>query len=320
MDEVTHGAEIKVLVTGATGTQGGAVARALRHAGMDVAALVRAPVAEPAQALAREGVALVAGDMEDPASLRAACAGRTAVFSVQPAPFADPDSERRQGRNLVEAARSAGVEHLVHSSVSGTGWRARRPDVAAGALRGYWDSKEDVEAMVRQAGFAAYTILKPAFYMENFVAPKVRHMFPHLADGELLVATGPETALPLIGAADLGRAVAAAIADRRRFAGAEIELAGDVLTFPGIAAVIADVTGRAVAASCLSPREVDARMGRRSWTPTQTWFGQVGYPARPEHAGAYGIGLTTFRQWADRHREELRAATAPRVPRTDQPG
>jgi len=308
-----HDTEIKVLVTGATGMQGGAVARALRHAGMDVAALVRTPAAESARALAEDGIALVTGDMEDPASLKAACAGRSTVFSVQPAPFADPDSERRQARHLVEAARETGVDHLVHSSVSGTGWRTSHPEVDAGVLSNYWDSKEDVEAMVRDAGFPAYTILKPAFYMDNFVAPKVGRMFPHLAEGELVVATGPETELALICATDFGTVATAVIADRRRFAGAEIELGGDVLTFPEIAAVIAEVTGRPVSASSPSPEEVDARMGRRSWSASQAWLGQVGYPARPEHAAGHGFALTAFRQWADRHREELRAAVAPRV-------
>jgi uncharacterized protein YbjT (DUF2867 family) len=80
--------DINILVTGATSMRGGAVARTLRNAGLAVSALVRAPGAELAGALARGGIALSAGDMEDPASLKAACAGRTVVFSVQPAPFA----------------------------------------------------------------------------------------------------------------------------------------------------------------------------------------------------------------------------------------
>ncbi len=301
-------ADIRVLVTGATGMQGGAVARALRNAGMDVAALVRAPEAAPARALAAEGVTLAVGDMEDSASLKAACAGRDAVFSMQPAPFADPDSERRQARALIEAARETGVEHMVHTSVSGTGWRERHPDVDAGVTRNYWDSKEDVEAMVRKARFAAYTIFKPAFYMENFVAPKAGYMFPHLAEGELLTAAGPDTVLALVAASDLGAAVTAALTDRRRFAGAEIELGGDALTFPEIAAIITRVTGRPVTASCLPVPEVDARMGRRSWSATQAWLGPVGYPARPEHAAVHGLGLTAFREWADLHRDGLRAA------------
>ncbi|MFV2179904.1 NmrA family NAD(P)-binding protein [Actinomadura sp. LOL_016] len=313
MDRESRGSGIRVLVTGATGMQGGATARALRRAGLEVSALVRTPEAESARALAGEDIALAVGDLEDPASLKAACAGHTTVFSVQPAPFADRDSERRQARNLIEAAREAGVDHFVHASVSGTGWRALHPDVDPGGTRNYWDSKEAVEQMVRDAGFDTYTIFKPAFYMDNFVAPKVDFMFPDLAAGELLAADGARTELALIASADIGAATTAAVTDRRRFAGAEIELAGDVLTFDEIGQVIAKAADRPVSTSFPSVDEVDARMGKRSWASTQAWLSTVGYPARPAHAAGYGLKLTTFERWADQHRGQLRAGIRPRL-------
>src|SRR5262245_50222283 len=207
----------RLLVTGATGTQGGAVARAALAVGLEVVALVRQPQTPSAQALADEGIALAVGDMEDRAALAAACAGCTDVFSVQLAPLADADSERRQARNLIDAARDAGVETMVHTSVSGTGWRTGYPDVDAGVMRNYWDSKEDVEGMVRDAGFSAYTILKPAFMMENFIAPKSDWLFPHLRNGEILAATAADTAVALIAAADIGVAAVAALTDSQRF-------------------------------------------------------------------------------------------------------
>ena len=167
--------------------------------------------------------------------------------------------------------------------------------------------------MVRAAGFPTYTIVKPAFFMENFIAPKVGWMFPLLADGELLVASAAGTEVGMIAAADFGDAVAAIAQDPERFAGAEIELGGDALTFPQIADVLTEVTGRQVTASCRSADEVDARLGRKSWSATQTWLDAVGYPARPEHAAAHGLDVpTSFRQWAEEHREQLLAATTPR--------
>jgi uncharacterized protein YbjT (DUF2867 family) len=305
--------KISVLVTGATGMQGGGVARALRRSGIAVTALVRDPGSAPARELAEEGVGLAVGDLEDPATLSTACSGHTTVFSVQPAPFADKDSERRQAAHLIKAAREAGVRHLVHTSVSGTGWRAQYRDVDPGPARNYWDSKEDVEAMVRDAGFPVCTIVKPAFFMENFIAPKVGWMFPLLADGELLVASAAGTEVGMIAAADFGDAVTAIANDPERFAGAEIELGGDALTFPQIGDVLTEVTGRQVTASCRSADEVDARLGRKSWSATQTWLDAVGYPARPEHAAAHGLDVpTSFRQWAEDHREQLFAATTPR--------
>lgn len=307
---------VSALVTGATGMQGGAVARALHGAGMAVTALVRDPDGAPARALAGAGIGLAVGDLDDGAGLATACAGATTVFSVQPAPYADRYSERRQAANLVRAARDAGVQHLVHTSVSGTGWQARHPDVDPGATRNYWASKEEAETSVREAGFPAYTIVKPAYFMENFVTPKVDLMFPLLPEGDLLVASAPSTELALVTADDFGPAVARVAAHSERFAGAEIELGSDLLTFGQIAAVLSAVTGRRVTATHAPAEEVDARLGRKSWSATQTWLDAVGYPARPEHAAERGLELpSTFRQWAERHREELIAATTPRPPR-----
>ncbi|MET7841368.1 NmrA family NAD(P)-binding protein [Streptomyces sp. NPDC005356] len=304
----TNDAGPRVLVTGATGMQGGAAALALHQAGLNVSALVRSPASAAARHLAETGIALRAGDLDDAGSLAAACAGHTAVFSVQPAPYADPNSERRQARNLITAAQEVGVQHMVHASVSGTGWRDRHPTVAAGSAANYWDSKETVEELVRRAGFDAYTIFKPAFYMENFVAPKVGRMFPGLAEGELLVAAPLTAELALLASADIGNAVLAAVTDRRRFTDAEIELGGDVVTFAEISEVLTSVTGRPISPVSLPAKEVDARLGRKSWSGTQTWLGSVGYPARPAHAAPYGLPLTTFQQWAEQHRDQLRAA------------
>jgi len=309
---MTDPTALSVLVTGATGMQGGAVARALRTRGVAVSALVRDAASEASQALARSGVRLTAGDLEDPATLAEACAGHAAVFSVQLPPSRDVDVERRQAAHLIRAARDAGVRHLLHTSVSGTGWRAKFPDVDPGVTRNYWQSKEDVEAMVRAAGFPAYTIFKPAFFMENFVPPKSPWMFPLLADGELLVATAPATAVALVSSEDFGAAVAAAALAPDEFAGAEIELGSDALTFAEIADLIASVTGRRVQATFSPAAEVDARLGRRSWSSTMQWLDVVGYPARPADAEVHGLRMTTdFRRWAQQHRDELMAATTP---------
>ena len=105
----------------------------------------------------------------------------------------------------MHAAHEAGVRHFIHTSVSGTGWRSKHPDVDPGAARNYWNSKENVEGMVRDAGSASWTIVEPAFFMENFIAPKVGWLFPRLAEAELLVATSPATEVALVAAADLAQ-------------------------------------------------------------------------------------------------------------------
>jgi uncharacterized protein YbjT (DUF2867 family) len=104
-----------VLVTGATGNQGGAVTRALLDAGHRVRALTRRTGSSAALALAGAGAEVVAGDFGDPASLRAACRGADGVF-VMSAPFeAGTEAEVRQATAVLEAAVEAGVGQVVFS-------------------------------------------------------------------------------------------------------------------------------------------------------------------------------------------------------------
>nr|WP_271212115.1 NmrA/HSCARG family protein [Rhodococcus wratislaviensis]GLK38485.1 NmrA family transcriptional regulator [Rhodococcus wratislaviensis] len=292
-----------VLVTGATGMQGGSVARNLSREGASVSALVRDPGSEAAVELEKSGVNLIKGDLEDSSSLRAACAGHDAVFSVQLAPSpTNPTSERDQANNLITAARDTKVAHFVHSSVSGTGWRRSHPEANSGGTDAYWDSKEAVEDAVRSAGFPVWTILKPAFFMENFVAPKAAHMFPFLSNGEIVVACGITTTLAMVSGDDFGKAAATVVADPARFAKAEIELSSTALSFAEIANTCGDVTGVRTKACSASPEKIEERLGHRYWSGMQIWLEAVGYPARPEHAAAFGIDIgTSFRDWLSSH-------------------
>ncbi|MFM9695005.1 NmrA family NAD(P)-binding protein [Streptomyces europaeiscabiei] len=289
----------RVLVTGATGMQGGAAVQALLREGHHVTAFVRDPSSGAARALAAQGVALAAGNMDDTALLDAASAGHDVVFSMQMPALDDAGTEERQARNIVAAARRAGVAQIIHTSVSATGWRARHPDICPGVLKTYWDGKEGAEDAVRRGGFDAWTIFKPAFYMENFIPPKVVWMFPGLAQGELLTASSPQTPLALIAADDFGAAVAAAVADPEKFHGAEVELAGDAPTFSEIAAVLSKAARRDITAVFLKAEELDGRI-HEGMAASQVWIDHVGYSARPHHAAHYGLSTTTLQQWAER--------------------
>lgn len=295
----------RVLVTGATGLQGGAVVQALLRGGHTVTAFVRNPDSDSAQALARQGVDLATGNLDDVASLEAASAGHDVVFSVQLAGVdpANPGFEQRQARNIATAAKRAGIGQIVHTSVSGTGWRTQHPGYEQGELfQAYWDEKEAAEEAVRQSGIARWTILKPAFYMDNFLPGDNKNLFPELnqlPEGRLVTSDGPQTALGLINTEDFGAAVAAAVADPAAFHEAEIELAGDSLTHPEIADVISAVANRKVTAAFRIPEEWERVRGAIQ-TGDRTWDDLVGYPARPHHAARYGLTTTTLAQWAAR--------------------
>ena len=298
---MTQKNKAKVLVAGATGMQGGAVVQALLRAGHPVTAFVRNPASAPAQALAQQGVALATGTMDDVAALEAASFGHDAVFSMQPAGVdpTDPGAERRQASNIATAAKRGGVAQIIHTSVSATGWRSEHPHEANmdPLMKEYWNQKEEAEDAIRQAGLDRWTIFKPPFYMENFIPPKGNHMFPELPEDRLVTSTDPQAVIALVCADDLGAAVAAAVAEPDKFHEAEIELAGDALTYPEIADTLSKAAGREIALTFVSREEQAQRIGAPSaWG--EDWNGRVGYPARPHHADRYGLTTTTFEQWA----------------------
>src|SRR5215831_8080891 len=108
-----------VLVTGATGRQGGSVVRHMLKQGWKLRALVRNPEAKAAKMLAEQAVEVVRGDLEDPPSLTNAVRGVMGVYSVQDFWSVGAKREVQQGKNLADAARKARVEHFVYSSVGG---------------------------------------------------------------------------------------------------------------------------------------------------------------------------------------------------------
>lgn len=229
-----------ILVTGATGQQGGATAARLLADGWPVRALTRTAGSPAAQALARAGAEVVAGDMNDRGSLEAAMRGVFGVFSVQPTPGlpglpADFDwqTEIRWGTNVVDAASASGVGHVVYASGFGADRRV--------GLRNS-DNKWAIEEHLRGSGLSA-TILRSSSFMENYAA-----MVPGqgVHDGTLATAIAPDVRQALIALDDIGAVAALAFADPDRFRGRALELAGDALTPPEIAAAVARATGRPI--------------------------------------------------------------------------
>lgn len=291
-----------VLVTGATGRQGGATARALLTAGVPVRALVRDPASERSRAVEALGAELVRGDLHDRDSVVKAAAGVRAVFSVQMPSFetGEPDfaGEVAQGINLVEGAIAAGVPQFVHTSVSGAGQHVDAPGWAEGrwtSMEPTLGAKSAIQDRVRTAGFAAWTLLKPAFFMENFL-PSMAFLFPRGVEGGLVSVVKPATHLSLIAVQDIGAAAAAAIATPERFDRVELELAGDYLSMAEIAAHLSRALGAELPPPDLTEAEALAA-GMPPMGAAHEWLNAVGQPARPQYAKDLGIPLTTFDTW-----------------------
>ncbi|MGO8856830.1 MAG: NmrA/HSCARG family protein [Steroidobacteraceae bacterium] len=296
----------RVLVTGATGTQGGATARELLAAGFRVRVLTRNPDSPAAQALAGLGAEIGRGDMEDAQSLDAATKDAHGVFSVQRPEADGSDSERRHGLALIAAARRSGVRHFVHTSVCEAGRHTAFPRWESGYWwQKYWTDKWDLEEAVRAAGFANWTVLKPAFMMDNFAQPKGRFMFPHLTDGRILTAFAPTTRLQLIAGDDVGAFARAALVDPGRFHHRDIELAAEALTMTEVAATLSRVLGKPVEARSVTPAQAKAGGLFPGWVRSQEWTNEVGYRADIAALAQYGVPMTRFVDWIDRHAGEI---------------
>ncbi|RLV66789.1 NmrA family protein [Streptomyces sp. CBMAI 2042] len=298
-----------VLVIGATGRQGGAVTKALLAAGVPVRALVRDPHAPRAKAVEALGVELVTGDLSDRSSLDPACAGVRAVFSVQMPPMdesgADFAAELAQATHLIEAARAAGVPQFVQSSTSGVGRHTETPGWAEGrwaAMEGYFATKQAIMEKVRGAGFARWTVIKPAFFMDN-----LPQLAPHGPEGGLATVLLPDTPLALVATEDIGAAAAHALQEPDRFHQVELELAGEVLTMTEVARTLSTAWGVPVEAPTMSLDEALAA-GMPAWGAGHVWSNAILQPARPELALELGIPVTTFAAWAQNHLTAARGA------------
>ncbi len=224
--------EKTVLVTGATGNQGGATARHLLARGWRVRALVRDGRAPVAGALAAAGAELVRADLDDRASLDAAVRGAYGVYSVQPA----SDNEITQGRNIADAADAAGVEHLVYSSVGGVESQNRfYVEHGWGPI-----DKWQIEEHIRALGVPA-TIFRPAGFMKDFISPA-----RFFQNGSLNVPWHDKLVMQLIAIDDIGAFAALAFEEPGRYLGRTMEITGDRMTTPQIAAALSAAADRPI--------------------------------------------------------------------------
>lgn len=281
---------------------------------------MRDSASEAARLLAARGAQLVLGDFDDDASLAAAVAGVSGVFSVQLAPLAtDPDSELRTARKLIDAAQAAKVRTFVHTSVaragdheSFVGWQQGRWEP------NYWESKAGVNDMVRSAGFANAVILKPAFMMDNYIPPKAAWMFPRLAQGSVSTVMAKGAKLDLIAAADIGRFAAVPFTEEGRFNGQEIDLAGDTLDTDEVAEIIGRATGKRVTAEHVTFAEAVAAGVIPGLASSQEWATVEGYKilprptrmaslSRPSKTGPCDIGRISSSTWTETSRRRYAA-------------
>lgn len=296
-----------ILVTGATGTQGSATLTQLLARGHRVRVITRNPEGEKARALSEMGAEVFHGDYDDPTSIKTALHGVSGVFSLQVPSMTGNDIELQHAALLVEAANQAGVRHFVHSSTSGTDlYKFMPPGTESLWDKPFWDSKLKIEETVRAANFPTFTFLRPAFLMENYLAPKVSFAFPELQQGEIVIAIHIDTKLAHVAAQDIGAFAVAAFENPDRFHGKSLELAGDKCSIPEVAEVLSRVTGHKVSAVCLTPSEALQRGKYPIMVQHQEWADKIGYPVSIEELRTYGVTLTDFLTWAEANKDAIK--------------
>lgn len=274
-----------ILVTGATGQQGGAVARALLSKGHHVKALTRSPNGKAARELASAGAEIVTGDLSDPASIVKAASGIDTMFLMGTMTEAGMEEETRQGILAADAAKAAGVGHLIYSSVADANKQTGIP---------HFESKYLVEQHIERLGIP-YTIGAPVAFMENFVAP---WSIGALSQGTHAFAVPPKRVLQLVALADIGAFVAALVERRERVFGKRFDFAGDELSGEEQARTLSEAIGRPI-----DYQEIPIAMARQQSEDAALmfeWFDRVGYDVdiAALHRDFQEVRWHSFADWA----------------------
>ncbi len=250
-----------ILVTGATGQQGGAVAKSLISKGQKVRALTR--TLAKGESLKKMGVEVVVGNLTDRASLDSALQEIKQVYLVTTPFETGMDSEVQQGITMVDAAKAAGVEHLVFSSVASANKKTGIP---------HFETKWEVEQYIQKAGIPA-TIIRPVFFMENFYSP---WFLPAVKEGKLMLPMAEDRPLQMISINDIGEFGASAFTRSEELLNQEIDIAGDELDLNEAMKLQSNSLGRTVYFEQLPDEQAEKALGH-DFTVMFRWFDKTGY-------------------------------------------
>ena len=282
-----------ILVFGATGRQGGSVAKALLKAGWPVRALVPDSTKAASLQLRNSGVELVQGSFEETKVVRTAMKDAYGVFSVLPASLAAED-EVRHGISIADIAAETGVNHFVYSSGASVG------NELTGVPR--FDAKPRIEAHIRQLDMTT-TIIRPMIFMEMLVRPGFG-----LDEGRLVSLIRSDHSIQLTAVEDIGRFVAAVLADKSRFGGATLKIASDRLTGRELAVILSEAIGRPIAYERF-PEDVLAANADLAQMAESLEDGPLAEQVDLELMREINPDLLTFRSWLARSgRRSLDAA------------
>lgn len=321
-----------MVVVGATGAQGGGLARAAlsdESSRYSVRALTRNPSADKAKALARLGAEVVAADMDDVGSLTRAFSGADAAFCMTNFwEHSSVERELAQAKNLATAVERAGIGHTVWSTLEDTRKNVPLSDDRMPTLQGkykvpHFDGKGQADAYFRETGLPI-TYLLTSFYWDNFATPALG--LKRGPRGELaIVLPLDDGKLPGIAAEDIGKCAYGVFKRGSELVGKTVGIAGEHLTGAEMAAGLSSVLGQPIAYLAVPPA-----VYRSSGIPGSDDLGnmfQYKHDFNDEYCAARSVAfsrslnpeLMGFDDWLRRGSKRVRAASGTLGPWGDGP-
>jgi uncharacterized protein YbjT (DUF2867 family) len=281
-----------VLVTGGTGSQGGAtVTHLLAAKKVRVRVLTRNLESPKAKSLAARGAELVRGDFEDEASLKTALAGVSAAFSVQQwTEKGGTAAEELNGKRFADAVKASGSPHLVYSSAEG----AER-----NSGLGHYESKWAIEQHIHDLNLPA-TILRPVGFMDALGVSAVQR---GIYLGMFRANWGASHRVQFVATYDIGWFAARALEDPERYAGRVIPLAGDELNIADIIRTYKTVNGHKPWVAPI-PAFAAKRMLPKEFADMFRWIREKGFEADIAQVRQEYPQLLTFAGWLKKYNAE----------------
>ncbi|KAI1145764.1 hypothetical protein F4825DRAFT_442909 [Nemania diffusa] len=292
-----------IFVVGATGTLGKALALELRKIDWNVHATVRDPTSPAARDLAGVGVQLFTADWDNEKVLRDAIAGCDGLFLNLFPSFTDQDADARQGKNILTIAKAAGVKHVIHSS-GVTDMIETRFDPTSLPAK-FLNNKKIVEDAVRATGFETYTILRPAAFMANWLAPKVAMYRGLVETGIFTTALRPDTVIPYVDEYDVAAFSLAAFKDPVRFHRQEIGVASATYKTEEIMNILSKATGRQIKADYWSDEDIATKAKDDIFLQSQVGSRTMAEYFNMDDIANWGIPLHTFEEFLEREKASL---------------
>lgn len=242
-----------IAVMGATGAQGGGLVRAImadKDGGFTARAITRNPTSDKAKALAKLGAEVVAADIDDPASIQKAFTGAYGAFCVT---FywehLSPEKEKDHAKNMADAAKAAGVKHVIWSTLEDTRqWVPlddnRMPTLMDNYKVPHLDAKGEADRYFTESGVPT-TLLLTSFYWDNLInfgmAPK-----PDQTGTLSFTLPMGNSKLPGIAAEDIGKCAYGVFKNGQSYIGTTVGIAGEHLSGAEMAEKLGRILGREV--------------------------------------------------------------------------